>query len=155
VIGYADQIASDCLSLLAQPLTIAGIAITAALRKRQPGALGRQLGDATSYISGSRSMMGVLIDGTVNQIVAIPGGQVVINEQQVLWTARWSWTRSRDRLWRVDAGVASARRAPAAGTDGGAGHDLLRADCNSGECVGRAGPWPPSAYLHDSLDFAR
>jgi len=85
VIGYADQIASDSY-LSSLNLTIAGIAIAAASAEAAArGPLDGSPGDATSYIS-SLSINGVevLIDGTVNQTVAIPGGQVVINEQQVL-----------------------------------------------------------------------
>src|SRR5437762_10401393 len=85
VIGYADQIASDSY-LSSLNLTIAGIAIAAASAEAAArGPLDGSPGDATSYVS-SLSINGVkvLIDGTVNQTVAIPGGQVVINEQKVL-----------------------------------------------------------------------
>src|SRR6266571_6038054 len=83
VIGYADQIASDSY-LSSLNLTIAGIAIAAASAEAAArGPLDGSPGDATSYISGlSINGVEVLIDGTVNQTVAIPGGQVVINEQQ-------------------------------------------------------------------------
>src|SRR5207247_6254825 len=85
VIGYADQIASDSY-LSSLNLTIAGIAIAAASAEAAArGPLDGSPGNATSYIS-SLSINGaeVLIDGTVDQPVAITGGQVVTKERRVL-----------------------------------------------------------------------
>src|SRR5437867_4867600 len=85
VIGYADQIASDSY-LSSLNLTIAGIAIAAASAEAAArGPLDGSPRDANSYTPTlSINRVEVLLDGTVNQTVAIPGGQVVINEQQVL-----------------------------------------------------------------------
>src|SRR6266446_759075 len=117
VIGYADQIASDSY-LSSLNLTIAGIAITAASAQAAArGPLDGSPGDATSYIS-SLSINGVevLIDGTVNQTVAIPGGQVVINEQQVLSDGTLVVNALHATVSGVaDAVVASATAGPSGG----------------------------------------
>src|SRR6266404_1599029 len=117
VIGYADQIASDSY-LSSLNLTIAGIAITAASAEAAArGPLDGSPGDATSYIS-SLSINGVevLIDGTVNQTVAIPGGQVVINEQQVLSDGTLVVNALHATVFGVaDAVVASATAGPSGG----------------------------------------
>ncbi len=117
VIGYADQIASDSY-LSSLNLTIAGIAIAAASAEAAArGPLDGSPGDATSYIS-SLSINGVevLIDGTVNQTVAIPGGQVVINEQQVLSDGTLVVNALHATVSGVaDAVVASATAGPSGG----------------------------------------
>jgi len=118
VIGYADQIASDSY-LSSLNLTIAGIAIAAASAEAAArGPLDGSPGDATSYIS-SLSINGVevLIDGTVNQTVAIPGGQVVINEQQVLSDGTLVVNALHATVSGVaDAVVASATAGPSGGS---------------------------------------
>ena len=120
VIGYADQIASDSY-LSSLNLTIAGIAIAAASAEAAArGPLDGSPGDATSYIS-SLSINGVevLIDGTVNQTVAIPGGQVVINEQQVLSDGTLVVNALHATVSGVaDAVVASATAGPSGGNAG-------------------------------------
>src|SRR5438034_649859 len=117
VIGYADQIASDSY-LYSLNLTIAGITIAAASAEAAArGPLDGSPGDATSYIS-SLSINGVevLIDGTVNQTVAIPGGQVVINEQQVLSDGTLVVNALHATVSGVaDAVVASATAGPSGG----------------------------------------
>jgi len=117
VIGYADQIASDSY-LSSLNLTIAGIAIAAASAEAAArGPLDGSPGDATSHIS-SLSINGVevLIDGTVNQTVAIPGGQVVINEQQVLSDGTLVVNALHATVSGVaDAVVASATAGPSGG----------------------------------------
>src|SRR3989442_8348837 len=117
VIGYADQIASNSY-LSSLNLTIAGIAIAAASAEAAArGPLDGSPGDATSYIS-SLSINGVevLIDGTVNQTVAIPGGQVVINEQQVLSDGTLVVNALHATVSGVaDAVVASATAGPSGG----------------------------------------
>ena len=117
VIGYADQIASDSY-LSSLNLTIAGIAIAAASAEAAArGPLDGSPGNATSYIS-SLSINGVevLIDGTVNQTVAIPGGQVVINEQQVLSDGTLVVNALHATVSGVaDAVVASATAGPSGG----------------------------------------
>src|SRR3989442_305797 len=117
VIGYADQIASDSY-LSSLNLTIAGIAIAAASAEAAArGPLDGSPGDATSYIS-SLSINGVevLIDGTVNQTVAIPGGQVVINEQLVLSDGTLVVNALHATVSGVaDAVVASATAGPSGG----------------------------------------
>ena len=117
VIGYADQIASDSY-LSSLNLTIAGIAIAAASAEAAArGPLDGSPGDATSYISGlSINGVEVLIDGTVNQTVAIPGGQVVINEQQVLSDGTLVVNALHATVSGVaDAVVASATAGPTGG----------------------------------------
>jgi len=118
VIGYADQIASDSY-LSSLNLTIVGIAIAAASAEAAArGPLDGSPGDATSYIS-SLSINGVevLIDGTVNQTVAIPGGQVVINEQQVLSDGTLVVNALHATVSGVaDAVVASATAGPSGGS---------------------------------------
>jgi len=117
VIGYADQIASDSY-LSSLNLSIAGIAIAAASAEAAArGPLDGSPGNATSYIS-SLSINGVevLIDGTVNQTVAIPGGQVVINEQQVLSDGTLVVNALHATVSGVaDAVVASATAGPSGG----------------------------------------
>jgi len=117
VIGYADQIASDSY-LSSLNLTIAGIAIAAASAEAAArGPLDGSPGNATSYIS-SLSINGVevLIDGTVNQTVAIPGGQVVINEQRVLSDGTLVVNALHATVSGVaDAVVASATAGPSGG----------------------------------------
>jgi len=117
VIGYADQIASASY-LSSLNLTIAGIAIAAASAEAAArGPLDGSPGDATSYIS-SLSINGVevLVDGTVNQTVAIPGGQVVINEQQVLSDGTLVVNALHATVSGVaDAVVASATAGPSGG----------------------------------------
>jgi len=117
VIGYADQIASDSY-LSSLNLTIAGIAIAAASAEAAArGPLDGSPGDATSYVS-SLSINGVeiLIDGTVNQTVAIPGGQVVINEQRVLSDGTLVVNALHATVAGVeDAVVASATAGPSGG----------------------------------------
>ena len=118
VIGYADQIAAQSY-LSSLNLTIAGIAIAAASAEAAArGPLDGSPGDATSYIS-SLSINGVevLIDGTVNQTVAIPGGQVVINEQQVLSDGTLVVNALHATVSGVaDAVVASATAGPSGGS---------------------------------------
>jgi hypothetical protein len=117
VIGYADQIASDSY-LSSLNLSIAGIAIAAASAEAAArGPLDGSPGDATSYISGlSINGVEVLIDGTVNQTVAIPGGQLVINEQRVLSDGTLVVNALHATVLGVlDAVVASATAGPAGG----------------------------------------
>lgn len=117
VIGYADQIAADSY-LSSLKLTIAGIAIAAASAEAAArGHLDGSPGDATSYISRlSINGVKVLIDGTVNQTIAIPGGQVVINEQQVLSDGTLVVNALHATVSGVaDAVVASATAGPSGG----------------------------------------
>ena len=85
VIGYVDEIASDSY-LASLNLTLAGITITAGSAEAAArAALDGSSRIATSYISNlTVNGLQITIDGTVNQTVPFPGGQVVINEQQVL-----------------------------------------------------------------------
>src|SRR5207247_3630794 len=85
VIGYVDEIASDSY-LSSLNLIIAGITIAASSAEAAARApLNGSSGEGTSYIS-NRSIHGVAVpgDGAVNRTVSIPGGQLVLNEQQVL-----------------------------------------------------------------------
>ena len=85
VIGYVDEIASDSY-LASLNLTLAGITITAGSAEAAArAALDGSSRIATSYISNlTVNGLQITIDGTVNQTVPLPGGQVVINEQQIL-----------------------------------------------------------------------
>ena len=85
VIGYTDEIASESY-LASLNLTIAGITITASSAEAAArAALDGTSYDATSYVSNlSINGVDVLVDGTVNQTVSSPVGQLIINEQQVL-----------------------------------------------------------------------
>jgi hypothetical protein len=85
VIGYADEVASNSylssLNLVIAGITIAASSAEAAAR----GPLDGRPSDGTSYVASlSINGVDVPVDGTVNQTVSIPGGQLVINEQQVL-----------------------------------------------------------------------
>jgi len=117
VIGYADEIASDSY-LASVNLSIAGIAITAdSAEAAARAALDGTSKDGTSYISNlSIDGVAIPIDGTVNQTVSIPGGQLVINEQQVLSDG----TLVVNALHATVSGVADAAVASAqAGASGG------------------------------------
>ena len=85
VIGYVDEIASESY-LASLNLTLGGITIAAGSAEAAArAALDGSSRTASSYISNlSISGLQVTVDGTVNQTVSIPGGQVVLNEQQVL-----------------------------------------------------------------------
>src|SRR5207253_7458287 len=85
VIGYADEIASESY-LASLNLTIAGITITASSAEAAArAALDGSSSDGTSYVSNlSINGVDVFVDGTVNQTVSSPIGQLIINEQQVL-----------------------------------------------------------------------
>ncbi|OLC37029.1 MAG: hypothetical protein AUH81_07160 [Candidatus Rokubacteria bacterium 13_1_40CM_4_69_5] len=85
VIGYLDEIASESY-LASLNLIIAGISIAADSAEAEARApLNGSSNTGTSYISNlSINGVDVPVDGTVNQTVSIPGGQLVINEQQVL-----------------------------------------------------------------------
>ena len=85
VIGYVDEIASESY-LASLNLTLGGITIAAGSAEAAArAALDGSSRTASSYISNlSISGLQVTVDGTVNQTVSIPGGQVVINEQQIL-----------------------------------------------------------------------
>lgn len=85
VIGYADEIASESY-LASLSLDFGGITIAASSAEAAARApLNASWSDGTSYVA-SLSVNGVDIpvDGTPNQTVSIPGGQLVINEQQTL-----------------------------------------------------------------------
>jgi len=82
-LGYPDEVDSEA-SLGTLALTIAGISITAESVVAQASKVSGAAGSGNSYIqdlaiNGAR----VTITGEPNQIVSIPGGQMVINEQAV------------------------------------------------------------------------
>src|SRR2546428_1269735 len=85
VIGYKDEIVADSylssLNLVIAVVTIKADSAEVQARARLDGTSG----SGTSYVS-NLSINGVIVtvDGTINQTVSIPGGQLVINEQQVL-----------------------------------------------------------------------
>lgn len=84
VIGYADEI-DAMASLGALNLTIGGgVSITADSVVAQVMTPLGLPGFGVSYIDNlSVNGVAVSVDGSVNQTVAIPGGQIVLNEQQV------------------------------------------------------------------------
>ncbi len=117
VIGYADQIASDSY-LSSLNLIIAGITISASSAEAAARApLNGSSGDGTSYISNlSINGVAVPVDGTVNQTVSIPGGQLVLNEQQVLSDGTLVVNALHATVSGVaDAVVASATAGPSGG----------------------------------------
>ena len=85
VIGYVDQIDSTS-SLTSLDVTIGGVEITAdSVSAEALGSLTGGAGSANSYISNlSINGVTVPVGGSANQVIAFPGGQLVINEQQVL-----------------------------------------------------------------------
>src|SRR2546422_5877242 len=118
VIGYVDEIASDSY-LASLNLTLAGITITAGSAEAAArAALDGSSRTASSYVSNlSISGLQVAVDGTVNQIVSIPGGQVVINEQQVLSDGTMVVNALHASVSGVaDAVVASATAGPSGGS---------------------------------------
>src|SRR5438094_6782972 len=117
VIGYADQIASDSY-LSSLNLIIAGITIAASSAEAAARApLNGSSGEGTSYISNlSINGVAVPVDGTVNQTVSIPGGQLVLNEQQVLSDGTLVVNALHATVSGVaDAVVASATAGPSGG----------------------------------------
>lgn len=81
--SYSDQVDSEA-SLANLGMTVAGIGISADLVMAQASQVLGAAGSGRSYID-NLSINGVPIGvtGAPNQTVAIPGGQMVINEQQV------------------------------------------------------------------------
>ncbi len=82
-IGYPDHVDSEA-SLTSLNLTVAGIGISAdSVMSRASQVLGAA-GSGNSTISGlSINGTTIVVTGDPNQTVAIPGGQLIINEQQV------------------------------------------------------------------------
>ncbi len=82
-IGYPDHVDSEA-SLTSLNLTVAGIGISAdSVMSRASQVLGGA-GSGNSTISGlSINGTTIVVTGDPNQTVAIPGGQLIINEQQV------------------------------------------------------------------------
>ena len=82
-IGYPDHVDSEA-SLTSLNLTVAGIGISAdSVMSRASQVLGAA-GSGNSTISGlSINGTTIGVTGNPNQTVAIPGGQLIINEQQV------------------------------------------------------------------------
>jgi hypothetical protein len=82
-IGWPDEVDSEA-SLTSLNLTIAGIGISAdSVMSRASSILG-SAGVGMSTISGlSINGTPISVTGDPNQTIAIPGGQLVINEQQV------------------------------------------------------------------------
>jgi hypothetical protein len=84
VIGYADQIDSGA-SLAGITITVGGLTIAADSAVAEATTLLGTPGTGTSYLSNlTVNGVSIPVDGSMNQTVAIPGGQLVINEQQVL-----------------------------------------------------------------------
>jgi hypothetical protein len=82
-IGLANEVDSEA-SLAGLNLTIAGIPITADFVRASAVAISGAAGSATSEIDNlAINGLPIAITGAPNQTVAIPGGQLVINEQTV------------------------------------------------------------------------
>jgi len=80
-LGWPDQVASVA-SLASLTLTVGGTGITADLvMARARVALGGGISGVTTIDNLTIGGVPVLVTGEPNQTVAIPGGQVVINEQ--------------------------------------------------------------------------
>jgi hypothetical protein len=81
-IGSPDQVASES-SLAALVLSVAGITIGADYVMAEATALGTAAGSGTSLVTNlSINGVPVAVGADPNQIVYIPGGQVLINEQK-------------------------------------------------------------------------
>jgi len=123
VVGYKDEIVSESylssLSLVIAGITIAANSAQAEARARLDGTSG----SGTSYVS-NLSINGVVVtvDGTMNQTVLIPGGQLVINEQQVLSDG----TMVVNALHAIVSGVADAVVASAKAGAGGGNASAVR-----------------------------
>src|SRR2546428_5865138 len=123
VIGYVDEIVSDSY-LSSLKLIIAGVTIKADSAEVQARArLDGTSGSGTSYVS-NLSINGVVVtvDGTMNQTVFIPGGQLVINEQQVLSDG----TMVVNALHAIVSGVADAVAESAKAGAGGGNANAVR-----------------------------
>jgi hypothetical protein len=82
-ISWPDEVDSEA-SLASLGMTLGGVAITADLVLARASSVAGAAGSGSSTISGLQ-VNGVPIDvsGAPNQIIAIPGGQIVINEQTI------------------------------------------------------------------------
>jgi len=123
VIGYKDEIVSESY-LSSLNLVIAGVTIKADSAEVQARArLDGTSGSGTSYVS-NLSINGVVVtvDGTMNQMVFIPGGQLVINEQRVLSDG----TMVVNALHAIVSGVADAVVASAKAGAGGGNASAVR-----------------------------
>ncbi|PYM39092.1 MAG: hypothetical protein DME12_19740 [Candidatus Rokuibacteriota bacterium] len=86
-IGWPDQVASEA-SLAALTLRVAGTTIGAdSVMARALAVLGGAGGGASDIANLSINGVPIPITGAANQTIYIPGGRVVINEQQALPTA--------------------------------------------------------------------
>jgi hypothetical protein len=82
-IGLANEVDSEA-SLAGLNLSIAGIAITADFVRASAVAISGAAGSATSEIDNlAISGVPIAITGAPNQAIAIPGGQLIINEQTI------------------------------------------------------------------------
>jgi hypothetical protein len=82
-IGYPDEVDSEA-SLGAMGLTVAGIGISADfVMARALAVLGAPGSGSSSFANLSINGVPIVVTGDANQTVAIPGGQVVVNEQQM------------------------------------------------------------------------
>ncbi len=80
-IGWPDQVVSEA-SLASLSLTVGGTGISADFVMATATAVLGAAGNGTSLIDNlSIGGVPIVVTGEVNQTVAIPGGQVVINEQ--------------------------------------------------------------------------
>ena len=85
-IGYPDEVDSVA-SLGSLNLNVAGVSVSADLVMAQATqALGTAAGGSSSLANLAINGVPVAVSGAPNQTVAIPGGQVIINEQTVTST---------------------------------------------------------------------
>ncbi len=81
-IGYPDEVDSEA-SLADLGLTVAGTGISADFVMARALAVLGAIGSGSSSIANlSINGVPIVVSGDANQTIAIPGGQVVINEQQ-------------------------------------------------------------------------
>jgi hypothetical protein len=81
--SWLDQVDSEA-SLASLGMTIGGVAITADSVLARASSVAGTVGSGSATISGLLvNGMPIDVSGAPNQIIAIPGGQIVINEQTV------------------------------------------------------------------------
>lgn len=81
-IGWTDQVASDA-ALANLAMNVAGVGISADFVMATANAVLGAAGSGASLLENlSINGVPVSVDGSPNQVLAIPGGQVVINEQR-------------------------------------------------------------------------
>src|SRR5207245_10562162 len=82
-ISWADQVVSEA-SLGSLSMTVAGVGITADLVMAQASQVLGAVGGGSSILSNlAINGTPIAVSGAPNQAIAVPGGQVIINEQTI------------------------------------------------------------------------